>query len=376
MQEFPGPGILQDRRLGLSSESTKTSCFGAVTFLMSRFYEIDPTAENYWRAIILFGRNTASYKFSLAMSLIDLYREGKSSFKIEELAVPYSRHLCEHLKQHPKQATQNKSTFLDKLREFNSGNINNEEMIEHTLRYGFNYVLDAFHNVHGRETETHFFDKGKKLTDSLTFTDEFLKLGEQTKFIDIEKETEARWQLVESAWENNLPRNLMLVQYDEATKKLTGVNSLRRVSITPARPALNGYQKGRCFYCFREISVVYGSDCTADVDHFFPHVLKRCDSEKPVDGIANLVLACQDCNRGSNGKFDKLPTTNLLERLFNRNEYLINSHHPLRETLIAQTGVTTKLRQEYLQDVYNCASLFVGAGHAKWEPKPKGMVCF
>lgn len=39
---------------------------------MSEFYEIEPSLENYWRAVILFGRNVASYKFALAKSLYDL----------------------------------------------------------------------------------------------------------------------------------------------------------------------------------------------------------------------------------------------------------------------------------------------------------------
>lgn len=36
------------------------------------FVDVEPTLENYWRAIILFGKNTASYKFALAKSLIDV----------------------------------------------------------------------------------------------------------------------------------------------------------------------------------------------------------------------------------------------------------------------------------------------------------------
>lgn len=32
------------------------------------FVDVEPTLENYWRAIILFGKNTASYKFALAKS--------------------------------------------------------------------------------------------------------------------------------------------------------------------------------------------------------------------------------------------------------------------------------------------------------------------
>jgi len=54
---------------------------------------------------------------------------------------------------------------------------------------------------------------------------------------------------------------------------------------------------------------------------------------EPEKGVANLVLACTDCNRGVNGKFAHLPALPLLQRLHDRNEYLFTSHHPLRETL-------------------------------------------
>ena len=39
---------------------------------MAIFFENDPTLQNYWRAIILYGQNVASYKFALAKALIDL----------------------------------------------------------------------------------------------------------------------------------------------------------------------------------------------------------------------------------------------------------------------------------------------------------------
>ncbi len=46
------------------------------------FVDVEPTLENYWRAIILFGRNTASYKFALAKSLIDVSLNSKSDLII------------------------------------------------------------------------------------------------------------------------------------------------------------------------------------------------------------------------------------------------------------------------------------------------------
>ena len=60
------------------------------------------------------------------------------------------------------------------------------------------------------------------------------------------------------------------------------------------------------------------------------------------------MLTCQDCNRGAAGKFARVPATMYLTRLHKRNEFLISSHHPLRETIIQQTGKTEAARREFL----------------------------
>ena len=70
-----------------------------------------------------------------------------------------------------------------------------------------------------------------------------------------------------------------------------------------------------------------------------------------LDGVWNLVLACPNCNRGSDGKFAKVPAIKYLNRLHKRNEFLISSHHPLRETIMNQTGLTETDRVAYLQNV-------------------------
>ena len=65
------------------------------------------------------------------------------------------------------------------------------------------------------------------------------------------------------------------------------------------------------------------------------------------------MLCCHSCNRGPKGKFALLPELVFLERLHSRNSFLINSHHPLRETLILQTGATELERRRFLQAIYN-----------------------
>jgi 5-methylcytosine-specific restriction endonuclease McrA len=132
-----------------------------------------------------------------------------------------------------------------------------------------------------------------------------------------------------------------------------------RKSVTSSRGALNGYQKGRCFYCFTDLSLT-GDTMNTDVDHFFPHKLKQLGLGINLDGVWNLVLSCHTCNRGAMGKFDRISSERLLRRLHNRNEYFIGSHHPLRETLMQQTGMSAADRAAYLSCVYRKVQLNPG----------------
>ena len=131
--------------------------------------------------------------------------------------------------------------------------------------------LDAFHNVHNAEAPTRFFMDERKTKGGITLTDNFYLLGEQYQYDNLAAETESRRRLVETAWELNLPKHLIQVDYKEESREFFADNKLRRVPVTAASPSLNGYQKGRCFYCFREISIDNNHQDFADVDHFFPH---------------------------------------------------------------------------------------------------------
>ena len=56
-----------------------------------------------------------------------------------------------------------------------------------------------------------------------------------------------------------------------------------------------------------------------------------------------------------------------LEKLHDRNNYYIESHHPLRETIINQTGKTEKERISFLQSFYDEASDIIPS--EKWKAK-------
>ena len=98
--------------------------------MQAPFIEPIPTKESCWRAIVMMGRNVASYKFALAESLLELSPIGDEFVSMEDLAEPFSRRLCEHLNHSEKQITSSRSTFLDSCRQANAGEISHEALIE------------------------------------------------------------------------------------------------------------------------------------------------------------------------------------------------------------------------------------------------------
>lgn len=88
-------------------------------------------------------------------------------------------------------------------------------------------------------------------------------------------------------------------------------------------------------------------------------------SHANLDGVWSLVLACPDYSRGEGGKFSLIPAGMYLERLHRGNECLITSHHPLRETIIAQTGASPKARWDFSSRTYEAAEAALSG--AKWE---------
>ena len=216
------------------------------------------------------------------------------------------------------------------------------------------------------EIEKKFFLDERKTSKGIRLTDDLFSLFETSQFSSLSGEVEARWRLVETAWELNISKRLIAVDFDPISADLF-VNKIGgRVDITSSRDALNGYQKGKCFHCFSDISISPNHADLADVDHFFPWKLKEHGVAHPVDGVWNLVLACKGCNRGRGGKSARVPSIKLLYRLKKRNDFLINSHHPLRETLIAQTGGSEAVRKSFLQKTYNEAKAIL---IHEWDPE-------
>jgi hypothetical protein len=327
---------------------------------MADFLAERPTVDANWRAVVLFGRNVASYKFALAKTLLSMANRTDDHVPLDELAAPFARYLCEHLARVDKQTTSRSSRFLEACRTFNRGELSEEELVQTTIQLGFNNVIDAFHVVGAAPVPIRFFvDERSGSKSAIRITDDLRRLVPATQGNDLTDEAEARWRLVEAAWALDLPRAGIAVQAD-ALQNLLFIERVRRINLTGVRPALNGYQRGRCFYCRAAIPLV-----TADVDHFFPWILKERREMPDADGIWNLVLSCRRCNRGEQGKFAAVPVPALIARLQERNEWLIQSHHPLSETIMLQTGANREARASFLRSRQRIA---LDALIHEWQP--------
>lgn len=75
-----------------------------------------------------------------------------------------------------------------------------------------------------------------------------------------------------------------------------------------------------------------------------------------LNGLWNLVLTYQECNRGEqNRNFTRVPHGSLLERLYKGNEYLFKSNQPFKETTIMKIEKNSKLRGGFLKTTFNYA---------------------
>lgn len=197
---------------------------------------------------------------------------------------------------------------------------------------------------------------------------------ESENYDNFQQEVEGRWNLVESAWGE---QTAIRVQYDPETQELfylrpisnnAYMSNYKRKALTPLRRPLNGYQKGKCFYCNQHIDIASNKEATCQVDHFLPHFLMhKSRYDLQLDEIWNLVLACKQCN-GFSEKGGRLPAKEFLAKLARRNEYLIESNLPIKETIIDQCGKTPIARENFLNKRY-VACIDISNTKVPWSPK-------
>ena len=63
---------------------------------MVTFQQNDISLESQWRSLILFGKNSATYKFAFAKSLLELVDKETTSISKADLAVPFAKHMTNY----------------------------------------------------------------------------------------------------------------------------------------------------------------------------------------------------------------------------------------------------------------------------------------
>jgi len=180
------------------------------------FQTNDLSLESQWRSLILFGKNSATYKFAFAKTLLDIIDSETTVITLADLAIPFTSHIVENLRKNDKQGNSHTSKYLNSCRTYINGLIDITQLHHDTERLGFVNVIDAFQNVNGDIIPNRFYNKnfagGKK---EIVITDSLLKLRETFQYSNLDQEVEARWKLVETAWSLEINRNLIEIQYDQ-----------------------------------------------------------------------------------------------------------------------------------------------------------------
>lgn len=291
----------------------------------------DFSANDYWKALILYGLNQATYKIALGKTLLSMSAKGYNRVPWDVLAAEFFDQYRTRLEvedRMPQQATPGRRTTMERI--FGSFQLrqNLDEAISEVGATAFEDVIPRFHNLAGMEDiqgKFYRFEFGRylELTDALHIVRE-----EQEDALHAE--LDARWGLLEGAF--SIAAGDYRLANDVREIYLTG--AYKRKPLTGNISFLQGYQGNICFYCGMEMQ-----PGDIDVDHVLPRQVLQHDE------IWNLVLAHRACNVR---KLDRIVGEHFILKLIARNENIMGSNHPWKKRVASMLGVTPAARAKQL----------------------------
>jgi 5-methylcytosine-specific restriction endonuclease McrA len=326
--------------------------------LIHEFYAEKNDPINTFRTILLFGKNVSTYKFALCSALLS--QNAKSEIRYSDLTNSFLNELYRHYEVAPQQWTGGANIVTNSFDKYKEDG-NWDELVKVAEANVYKYVFDAFHNIGGSSVnDNHLLFEHNKKDKKLVFTDSLNSILDNYTLKEIIlKENESRWLVVEEAWKNGLSPNLL--EYNSSDNNLYSFNIIKGSERSNLRSAVNvllPYQKGNCFYCNKSININASKEQHdfPDVDHFWPFSFLTVHNIYPLDanGIWNLVIACKECNRGTDGKFNSPASKEFYKKLLNRNLLFAEEHrHSLKNSILlsmhARDNIEIKLR---MQDLY------------------------
>jgi len=304
---------------------------------------MDFSNEDFFKGIVLFGLNAATYKMGLAQTLIKASRNQQNEIQWGDLSEHYFDAYLNRLSSSsmPQQGNPNRLTKMERIvKEHQLGVLSRIEAIQKVGDTAFDDVVPRFQTIgtDKRIVAGHFYEieTGKRLI----LKDSLLDLNiNQLDMLD--DEITARWGLLEGAFSINqtdfkLANDIREIYLKDGYKRKTLTNNI---------PFLSGYQGNTCFYCGEQMG------CDIHVDHVLPRQVVNHDE------IWNLVLAHSDCNLL---KSDRLVGEHFIRKLIARNENIMGSNHPWKAQIQLSLGSTPKRRASGLRHHYDNVKTVLG----------------
>ena len=97
---------------------------------MNQFIIDQPTLDSYFIGIVLFDKNSATYKFALGKSIIELASNGTDFIPLKDLSIHFIKYTNEHVLNGNKQITSNSSKYFDALKKYNSNDCDIDELAD------------------------------------------------------------------------------------------------------------------------------------------------------------------------------------------------------------------------------------------------------
>jgi len=284
--------------------------------------------NDYWKGVILYGLNQATYKIALGKTLIELTSLNKEVIDWSELSKSFYDNYIERFKNEhlPQQSNSSRITRVEKIYlQHKTGTIDYKKAIELIGLEAFGDVIPRFQTIGTNKSiigeRFYHFDFGNKLY----LRDPLFKIVENDK-LNLLSEIDTRWSLLEGAFKIN--QGDWTLSNDIREMYIT--SGYDRKPLSNNIPFLKGYQGNVCFYCGEQIE-----DSNINVDHVLPRQVVRHDE------IWNLVLSHSLCNLH---KDDFLIGKHYLEKLILRNENIMGSNHPWKKKISETLGVTKNER--------------------------------
>jgi len=303
------------------------------------------TAQDYWKALILFGLNQATYKIALGKSLLTLASREQSKITWEQLSEEFLNQYQARLavaEPMPQQGNPSRRTAMEHIVLATQQGMNRDKAIVEVGEKAFNDVIQRFHNLGFQDSLQGKFYR-YKFGSYLELTDELLSIAASDSR-QLTVELDARWGLLEGAFAMASGADFALVNDIRVIYLASGT---RRTNLTSNIPFLQGYQGNVCFYCGAPIEA---GDC--HVDHLLPRQVLRHDE------LWNLVLAHSLCNAQ---KLDRLVGPHFIAKLISRNENIMGSNHPWKKKIVEALGTTPQARAKKIHWHYDNVKVVVGA---------------